>query len=61
MTDLMQRVPAPGFPLPERVTILLGGGSELHGAKMNGTEDLEMSFLRNASSRDAVDLVESCP
>lgn len=42
MTDLMQHVRDSGFPWPDRVIHLFIGGSELHGAKVHGTDDLDI-------------------
>ena len=38
----MQHVRGSGFPFPERVIHLFVGGSELHGAKVHGTDDLDI-------------------
>src|SRR5579871_2474548 len=38
----MQYVRDSGFPFPERVIHLFVGGSELHGAKVHGTDDLDI-------------------
>lgn len=42
MADLMQHVRDSGFPWPDRVIHLFVGGSELHGAKVHGTDDLDI-------------------
>jgi predicted nucleotidyltransferase len=42
MADLMQHVHESGFPIPERIIHLFVGGSELHGAKVHGTDDLDI-------------------
>src|SRR4051812_45012804 len=42
MADLMQHVRESGFPFPERMVHLFVGGSELHGAKVHGTDDLDI-------------------
>jgi len=42
MTDLLQRVRDAEFPFPDRVIHLFVGGSELHGAKVHGTDDLDL-------------------
>jgi uncharacterized protein len=42
MADLMQHVRESGFPFPDRVIHLFIGGSELHGAKVQGTDDLDI-------------------
>ena len=42
MADLMQHVRDSGFPFPDRVIHLFVGGSELHGAKVHGTDDLDI-------------------
>jgi len=42
MADLLQHVRDAGFPFPERVIHLFIGGSELHGAKVHGTDDLDI-------------------
>jgi predicted nucleotidyltransferase len=42
MADLMQHVRESGFPFPERIIHLFVGGSELHGAKVHGTDDLDI-------------------
>ena len=39
MADLIQHPREPGFALPNRWIHLLVGGSELHGAKVHGTDD----------------------
>ncbi len=42
MADLLQHVRASGFQHCERLIHLFIGGSELHGAKMQGTDDLDI-------------------
>jgi uncharacterized protein len=42
MADLLKHVAASGFPFPERLINLFVGGSELHGAKVHGTDDLDI-------------------
>jgi uncharacterized protein len=42
MTDLLQHVAESGFPFPGRLIHLFVGGSELHGAKVHGTDDLDI-------------------
>jgi len=42
MADLLKRVAESGFPFPERLIHLFVGGSELHGAKIHGTDDLDI-------------------
>jgi predicted nucleotidyltransferase len=42
MADLLQHVAESGFPFPERLIHLFVGGSELHGAKVQGTDDLDI-------------------
>ena len=42
MADLMQHVRESGFPFPERIIHLFVGGSELHGAKVHGTDDRDI-------------------
>jgi len=42
MRDLTQHVRESEFPFPERVIHLFVGGSELHGAKVHGTDDLDI-------------------
>ena len=42
MTKLMQNVRESGFPFPGQVIHLFVGGSELHGAKVHGTDDLDI-------------------
>ncbi|HYM75416.1 MAG TPA: nucleotidyltransferase domain-containing protein [Candidatus Dormibacteraeota bacterium] len=42
MADLMQHVRESGFPFPGRVIHLFVGGSELHGAKVHGTDDFDI-------------------
>src|SRR3984885_14714217 len=41
-TPLMEEVRRSGFDLPESVIHLFIGGSELHGAKMGATDDLDL-------------------
>ena len=42
MTDLLQHVRESGFAFPDRLIHLFVGGSELHGAKVHGTDDLDI-------------------
>src|SRR5579863_6971721 len=42
MADLLQHVRESEFPFPDRLIHLLIGGSELHGAKVHGTDDLDI-------------------
>jgi predicted nucleotidyltransferase len=42
MADLLEHVKKSGFPFPERLIHLFVGGSELHGAKVHGTDDLDI-------------------
>jgi len=42
VADLIERVRQSGFPFPGRVIHLFIGGSELHGAKVQGTDDLDI-------------------
>jgi predicted nucleotidyltransferase len=42
MVDLLQHVVESGFPFTERLIHLFVGGSELHGAKVQGTDDLDI-------------------
>jgi uncharacterized protein len=42
MSDLLKHVEASGFRFPDRVIHLFVGGSELHGAKVYGTDDLDI-------------------
>jgi uncharacterized protein len=42
MADLLERVAESGFPFTERLIHLFVGGSELHGAKVHGTDDLDI-------------------
>jgi predicted nucleotidyltransferase len=42
MADLLQHVAESGFPFPEQLIHLFVGGSELHGAKVHGTDDLDI-------------------
>jgi predicted nucleotidyltransferase len=42
VADLLQHVRESGFPYPERLIHLFVGGSELHGAKVHGTDDLDI-------------------
>jgi len=42
MADLLQHVRESGFPYPDRLILLFVGGSELHGAKVHGTDDLDI-------------------
>jgi len=42
MADLLQHVKESGFPFPDLLLHLFVGGSELHGAKVHGTDDLDI-------------------
>jgi predicted nucleotidyltransferase len=42
MADLLQYATQTGFPYPDRLIHLFVGGSELHGAKVQGTDDLDI-------------------
>lgn len=42
MADLLKHVAESGFPFAERVIHLFVGGSELHGAKVHETDDLDI-------------------
>lgn len=42
MSDLTQHVIDSGFPYSDRLIHLFVGGSELHGAKVHGTDDLDI-------------------
>ena len=42
MADLLQHVRESGFPFPGRLIHVFVGGSELHGAKVHGTDDLDI-------------------
>ena len=42
MADLLKHVKESGFPFPDRLIHLFVGGSELHGAKVEGTDDLDI-------------------
>lgn len=42
MADLLQHVRESGFPFSERLIHVFVGGSELHGAKVHGTDDLDI-------------------
>ena len=42
MADLIQSVLEAKFPYPDRLIHLFVGGSELHGAKVHGTDDLDI-------------------
>ena len=42
MADLLQHVRESGFAFPDRLIQLFVGGSELHGAKVHGTDDLDI-------------------
>jgi len=42
MADLLQLATRTGFPYPDRLIHLFIGGSELHGAKVHGTDDLDI-------------------
>jgi len=45
MHDLLKRVTETGFAFPRRLIHLFVGGSELHGAKVHGTDDLDIYGL----------------
>src|SRR5579864_3332851 len=45
MGDLLQHVKDSGFEFPDRLIHLFIGGSELHGAKVHGTDDLDIYGL----------------
>ena len=45
IADLLRHVRDAGFPFPEPVLHLFVGGSELHGAKVQGTDDLDIYGL----------------
>ena len=45
MADLLQHVRESGFPFPDRLIHVFVGGSELHGAKVHGTDDLDIYGL----------------
>jgi len=42
MADLLKHVAESGFPFPQRLIHVFVGGSELHGAKVHGTDDLDI-------------------
>jgi predicted nucleotidyltransferase len=42
VADLLQHVRESGFPYPECLIHLFVGGSELHGAKVHGTDDIDI-------------------
>jgi uncharacterized protein len=42
MADLIQHIRQSGFPFPDRLIHIFVGGSELHGAKVHGTDDLDI-------------------
>ncbi len=42
MADLLRHVRESGFAFPSRLIHLFVGGSELHGAKVHGTDDLDI-------------------
>jgi predicted nucleotidyltransferase len=42
MTNLLRHVRESGFAFPDRLIHLFVGGSELHGAKVHGTDDLDI-------------------
>ena len=42
MSDLLQHVRESGFAFPDQLIHLFVGGSELHGAKVQGTDDLDI-------------------
>jgi len=45
MADLLKHVVESGFPFPDRLIHLFVGGSELHGARVHGTDDLDIYGL----------------
>jgi len=45
MADLLEHVRQSGFTFPDRLIHLFVGGSELHGAKVQGTDDLDIYGL----------------
>jgi uncharacterized protein len=45
MADLLRHVRESGFAFPDRLIHLFVGGSELHGAKVHGTDDLDIYGL----------------
>jgi len=45
MADLLQHVRESEFPFPDRLIHVFVGGSELHGAKVHGTDDLDIYGL----------------
>jgi uncharacterized protein len=42
MADVVQHVRESGFPFRDEITHLFVGGSELHGGKVHGTDDLDI-------------------
>ena len=42
MIDLLQHVAETGFPYPECVVHVFIGGSQLHGAKVHGKDDMDI-------------------
>jgi uncharacterized protein len=42
MADMVQHVRESGFPFMDEIVHLFVGGSELHGAKVHGTDDLDI-------------------
>jgi hypothetical protein len=42
MADLFEHVRDSGFPFPGHLVHLFVGGSDLHGAKVHGTDDLDI-------------------
>jgi uncharacterized protein len=42
MADLLKHIAQSGFPFTERLIHLFVGGSELHGAKVHGTDDVDI-------------------
>jgi uncharacterized protein len=42
MADLLKQVVESGFPFPDSLIHLFVGGSELHGAKVHGADDLDI-------------------
>ena len=45
MVDLLEHVKTAGFPFPDRLIHLFVGGSELHGAKLRGSDDIDIYGL----------------
>ena len=42
MANLIQSIELSGFPYPDRLIHVFVGGSELHGAKVQGTDDQDV-------------------